>query len=296
MLISVTPDKVMKLINKAKVVLSLLFCVWLANIAAQAVWMVVSPEPLPTITASNVIAGGDNNKAPGATTASIVSELLFGEAPTQQVEEIKETVVDAPKTRLRLRLMGVFVGQNEASSTAIISEQGGRSEADFYRVGDTIQSGVKLEQVHADRVILNRNGRLEALYFDDDDKLFEVASQAPKAPPGVKAKLRDNINTVDQFASAAKKQWKHNPLTALGAVGFEPVNKDQAMGYRFSGQNPMMERYGIQKGDIIRSVNGIDVGDVNSDGDYLDEVFEQGQARVLIERGSRQFEITVPLK
>ncbi|MFC3149485.1 type II secretion system protein N [Litoribrevibacter euphylliae] len=295
MLTSVTPDKVMKLMNKAKVVLSLLFCVWLANIAAQAVWMIVSPEPLPIVKAATAISGNNESAASGKS-LSIVSALLFGEAPKQQVAEAKEAVVDAPKTRLRLQLLGVFVADNEASSTAIVSQQGGKSDADFYRVGDTIQNGVKLEQVHADRVILNRNGRLEALYFDDEENLFEVASEAPKAAVKSDAKPKEKIDTVDQFASAAKKQWKKNPLSALGAVGFEPVNPDQAMGYRFSGQNPMMERYGIQKGDIIRSINGIDVGDVNSDGDYMDEVFQQGQASVLIERGSRQFEITVPLK
>lgn len=296
MLTSVTPDKVMKLINKAKVVLSLVFCVWLANIAAQAVWMIVSPEPLPTVKAAAAISGSNENSASAMRSISIVSELLFGEAPKQQVEQAKEAVVDAPKTRLRLKLLGVFVAENESSSTAIVSQHGGKSDADFYRVGDTIQNGVKLEQVHADRVILNRNGRLEALYFDDEANLFEVASEAPKAAMKPNSKLKDSIKTVDQFAAAAKKQWTKNPLSALGAVGFEPVNPDQPMGYRFSGQNPMMERYGIQKGDIIRSINGIDVGDVNSDGDYMDEVFQQGQASVLIERGSRQFEITVPLK
>lgn len=294
MLTSVTPEKILKLTHKAKVGLTLVFCIWLANIAAQAVWMLVSPEPLPNVSASPTSAMSDranaNNSAQNS--ISIVSTLLFGDAPKEAVTE-QPTVVDAPKTRLRLRLLGVFVGQNESSSTAIISEHG-KPDADFYHVGDTIQNGVKLEQVHADRVILNRNGRLEALYFDDAENLLEVATQAPKET--AKPVPANKINTVDQFASAAKKQWKQNPLSALGAVGFEPVNKDQAMGYRFSGHNPMMERYGIQKGDIIRSVNGIDVGDVSSDGEYLDEVFEQGQASILIERGSRQFEITVPLK
>lgn len=291
MLVSVTPENILLLIKKAKVVLTLVFCFWLANIAAQAVWMTVSPEPLPQVSASTAIADGSGDRSE-ASAVSIVSDLLFGEAPKETVAAQTE-VVDAPKTRLRLKLLGVFVGQTEAASTAIISEQG-KPDADFYHVGDTIQSGVVLEQVHSDRVILNRNGRLEALYFDDAEKLLEATAQAPK--PDIKAKLKSEINSVEQFSSVAKKQWNKNPLSALGAVGFEPVSKDQALGYRFSGQNPMMERYGIQKGDIIRSVNGIDVGDVGSDGDYLDEVFEQGQASVLVERGSRQFEITVPLK
>ena len=291
MISSLSAEKLMNVVSKVKVLVTLLLCVWLANISAKAFWMLVSPEPLPRVASET--AFGQNQTANGSSpTYRMVSELLFGEAPKQQVV-IEEQVVDAPKTRLRLRLLGVFVGQSPEGSTAIIAEQG-KPNSEFYRVGDTVQNGVSLEQVHSDRVILNRSGRLEALYFDDAEDLFEAATQAPKtvAP----SKPETNINNVDQFASAAKKQWKNNPLTALGAVGFEPVSPGQANGYRFSGQNPMMERYGIQKGDVIKSVNGIDVGDVNSDGDYLDQVFEQGQASILVERGSRQFEVTVPFR
>ncbi|GAA3931522.1 type II secretion system protein GspC [Litoribacillus peritrichatus] len=292
MISNLTPEKLLTITKTAKVVVTLLLCVWLSNIAAKAVWLVVAPEPIPEIVASAGSSTGlDAKRSMVSRSVSIASEILFGEAP--KVTEVAQTeVVDAPKTRLRLRLLGVFVGQKTTLSTAIISEQG-KSDAEFYHVGDTVQNGVRLDQVLADRVILNRNGRLEALYFDDDKDLFEVQE---KAEPDV-AQQQEEINTVDQFAAAAQKQWQANPLSALGAVGFEPVSKDgQALGYRFSGHNPAMERYGIQKGDVILSVNGIDVGDTSSDGEYLDQVFEQGEASVVVERGSRQFEITVPLK
>ncbi len=294
MISNLTPEKLLQFARLSKTVVTVVLCIWLSNIAAKALWLVIAPEPLPVI-----VRGG----ASGASTASgqtsmlnksvsIASEILFGQAPKVTAEAQTE-VVDAPKTRLRLRLLGVFVGQLPSLSTAIIAEQG-RADAEFYHVGDTVQNGVSLDQVLSDRVILSRNGRLEALYFDDNEDLLEAATKAPKP---AKKPFKEEIKTVDQFASAAQKQWKSNPLSALGAVGFEPVSKDgQPLGYRFSGHNPVMERYGIQKGDVIRSVNGIEVGDTNSDGDYLDQVFEQGEASVVVERGSRQFEITVPLK
>jgi general secretion pathway protein C len=289
---AITHEQQMKLLGILKVLSLVVLCIWLSSVLARITWLSLVPETIPQVSVYSASHHQGNKGLNNSPTLNIVSDLLFGQAPV--VSEVVETkVVDAPKTRLRLRLMGVFVGQSAALSTAIISEQG-RPKAEYYRVGDTVQSGVSLEQVHEDRVILNRNGRLEALFFEESNSLFEAATKAPVVPKN--DRLRTQISTVDQFANAAKKQWGKNPLSALGAVGFSPVSATQAKGYRFTGQNPMMARYGIQKGDVIISVNGIDVGNVKTDGNHLDQVFEQGQASVVVERGSRQFEVTVPLK
>lgn len=289
-----TQEKLFTILSKVKVLCLLLLCVWCAHLMATLAWTLLSPEEIPqwkTVKSTPSLSGTQSRTQ---NSFNIASALLFGEAPKETaVVAPKTEVIDAPKTRLRLKLLGVFVGQTDAQSTAIISEQG-KSNAEFYRVGDTVQSGVALEQVHSDRVILKRNGRLEALYFDDFDSLFESVAQPSTKP---KKPSDKDISTRDQFVDAAKQRWGKNPINALRSIGAVPVSDDgQALGYRISRTTPMMKRYGLENGDVIRSIDGIEVGNVNEDGQRLEELFEQDSVSVVIERGSRQIDVMIPLR
>lgn len=289
-----TQEKLMTILSKVKVLCLLLLCIWCAHLMATLTWAILAPQAMPEWKAQHVSSGISKSSSSAPSRFNIASALLFGEAPKEAPKvETKTEAIKAPKTRLRLKLLGVFVGQTDQQSTAIISEQG-KSNAEFYRVGDTIQNGVLLEQVQSDRVILKRNGRLETLYFDDFDSLFESVAKPSAKPKPIRP---EQIKTRDQFVDAAKQHWGSNPIKALNSIGAVPVSQDgQSLGYRISKATPMMKRYGLENGDVIRSVDGIDVGNVNEDGQRLDELFQQDSVSVVIERGSRQIDVTIPLR
>lgn len=69
----------------------------------------------------------------------------------------------APPTNLQLTLLGSFVNPDSKRSTAIILVAGGKPRR--LAVGDEINSGVRLQAVHQDHVVLSRNGREESLHF-----------------------------------------------------------------------------------------------------------------------------------
>ena len=61
-------------------------------------------------------------------------------------------------------------------------------------------------------------------------------------------------------------------------------------------QSPYLRQTGLQPGDVILSINGQPVGDVERDRLELDNVLAQGSARIEVQRGDRRFFITASLK
>ena len=83
----------------------------------------------------------------------------------------------------------------------------------------------------------------------------------------------------------------------LDELGIESVDADNRGGYRVgsASQNPYLRNAGLQAGDVILSVNGRPVGDIQQDQLELENIMAQGSARIEVQRGSRRFFITASL-
>jgi general secretion pathway protein C len=98
--------------------------------------------------------------------------------------------------------------------------------------------------------------------------------------------------------SAIRDQVDADPAAALDALGISPVEEGGASGYRLCNlaQSPYLSQTGLQPGDVIVSVNGRPVGDLNQDRMEIDNVLAQGSARLEVQRGNRRFFVTAALK
>jgi len=74
---------------------------------------------------------------------------------------VEKKVLDAPETRLKLTLRGVFASEDSSGGRAIVGDPQGKEEN--YAVGDPLPGGAKLSEIYPDRIILERNGRFETL-------------------------------------------------------------------------------------------------------------------------------------
>jgi general secretion pathway protein C len=90
--------------------------------------------------------------------AAITSAHLFGEVP---VEARAQDAATLQQTSLPLVLVGIIAADNPEDGLAILGENA--AGAKVYAVGDNVPGGAKLHQVLADKVIIDRNGVLEAL-------------------------------------------------------------------------------------------------------------------------------------
>ena len=104
-------------------------------------------------------------------------------------------------TQLDLKLQGVIMASDPEKSWAIIGEENSQQ---LFKIGDSIPpaNGVTLEKVEDLRVILNNNGKREALWLsgeDGIDGLFAASGGCASTPPPA-ANVQQATVTQEQFA------------------------------------------------------------------------------------------------
>ncbi|KZY60121.1 hypothetical protein A3742_05850 [Oleiphilus sp. HI0071] len=275
-------DQTSKWASRITFIGALALAVYLAALCARLVWFVLDEkqQAIPTrFSASN----SDNSDGQRRVTRAIDRYHLFGEAG--QVAVQSEKPKEAPKTKLRLILKGVFTGDEGGKSGAIIEEIG--KSAEYYGIGDSLPGGVKLAEVYPDRVLLDRNGAYEALYFDESAQTG-VISEVVRP----KRETSRDIRTPEDFIEEATNRLSENPERALNSVGLGFAEEG---GYVFKGNNPMLAGMNLQKGDVIRSVNGHTLGDIEQDKEMMSTIYQQGSIEVEVVRDGASFFVNYPL-
>jgi general secretion pathway protein C len=269
----------------------LIFTVLIASQLAIFTWMILSPKTLVLSEPSRV-----KGAAVVAQNSSIADLHIFGDAAVELMEVPKE--VNAPKTRLRLELLGVMAASKTENSSAIIAPKGGAGEN--YRVGDVVQGRTKLAAVHQDKVILDSNGKLETLKFDLSRKPgIQKSAKPTRAQRKAQSRgtLKDRFKKVRNASDAVallRDEVSNNPAGALKQLGLE--TSENGSGYKVSNSGSMLTQLGLQPGDIILSVNGQTLGNLDDDQMLLEQVTNSGQARLEIQRGNRRFVVNHTIK
>ncbi|WP_341581922.1 type II secretion system protein N [Marinobacter metalliresistant] len=91
---------------------------------------------------------------------------LFGAATGDSTSTEIDTE-NLPETNLRLFLRGVLAADGDFPGSALIEDDKSKTEA--YLVGDQLPGNAKLRSVHPNRVIIERAGKLENLYFPESE-------------------------------------------------------------------------------------------------------------------------------
>src|SRR5258708_33703176 len=92
----------------------------------------------------------------GVDLATITNAHLFGAPPA-----LKQDDANAPHTSMPLVLTGIIAGNDPQNGLAILGQSA--QTAKVYAVGDGVPGGAKLHSVYNDRVVIDRDGRLESL-------------------------------------------------------------------------------------------------------------------------------------
>ena len=169
------------------------------------------------------------------------SGLFRSLAPQQQVQA-------APESRLGFVLKGVRVGQTPQSGSAIIeTPQQGQARVS---VGEALAPGVILDQVHADRVILLRQGIAESLFLTDAARQRALGVQSELVRSAEPAPTAADPESVQEAERAMAYGW-------LRDITLTPGQTSQGeRGLRVTGGAEALSRLGLQSGDLILSLNG----------------------------------------
>ena len=226
----------------------------------------------------------------------VISKNLFGissgmNGPTNT--DISST----SETRLPIELLGIFASENTSRSSAIIAETG--KPGVIYSEGDIIPGGVKIAKVHPEYILLQRKTILERLTFPKPKSQDFVINTndiiLERNLHSVQEKNQElPVKSITNRNLAATLDGRNKMLEQLG---MNATSVGKAKGYRVGGlvNSPYLSQTGLQPGDLILSVNGQPVGDIEKDKMEIDNIMAQGSARLEIQRGTRTFFVTATL-
>lgn len=244
----------------------------LMPVPESARWL---PPPVAT-----TLRGGQSSTVDVST---VTNAHLFGayEAPAVSQQNLSQ----APETALNLTLVGLLADRNDRYSRALIAIQNGEEKA--YAVGDDVSRGVTLQAIFPDRVILSRNGRLETLSLERDKAggggpvpAAESAPASSATPP--LAQIRQEVL---QDPSKASEYVRVQPATIAG----------QMKGYRiYPGRDrAAFSAAGLRPGDLVTSVNGVQLDDPAKALQLLSDLSQAGQVNLVVERGGQPENISI---
>jgi len=242
---------------------------------------------------------------------------LFGEAKSEKPKPVKAPspvateIKDAPDTTLRLTLMGVMASRDMLDAWAIIGDRSGNELN--YRINDMLPGGATLKEIHADRIILLHNGRLETLRLPKDN--LPSANNASNSRSSRNTNSRRssrrstpspvNRNSVTQVSPAAsealrdyRKKLINDPQSVMNAVRAEPYRQAGVLkGYRiFPGRDKdLFQQIGLQPGDVVVSINGIALDNPIKGLEVMQNVTEATEVSMDVLRNGVSQTFTVPM-
>lgn len=256
---------------------------------AKLTWQLFSGEQEISSTASNSqVVLPVKVSTPQLT--DVAAYHLFGDAKKPVVAQQK--VIDAPETRLKLDLKGVFATTNASEALAIISSSNNKDKT--YHIGDKVIGGALLHAVYADRVILKRNGRLETLRLPKskvDSKAFYNNSLSSKTSRNMTENTsRATSSSQTQKLRKMRDTLINEPAKIWQQVRINPVMKNgKVQGYTLShNDQSLMTAMNIRKTDVITGINGESLSDPATLYGLMNNLSEQQSLELTVVRNGQE--------
>jgi len=187
----------------------------------------------------------------------IGSAYLFGRPLTPKIV-VKLATAELPESSLKVTIKGILALRDAARSTVILSIENAQDKV--FKVGQELKAGYSVDQIVAQGVVLDHNGRLEMI----------------RLPRATLSEI--SVNNSSEYSLSAvglgqlRAEVLRNPLAMEQHINFVPHNQDgQFAGYRVNpGSKPQLFiKLGLQANDIVASVDGVGIGELAGRMDIL---------------------------
>ncbi|KPQ30027.1 MAG: general secretion pathway protein C [Marinobacter excellens HL-55] len=148
-------------------------------------WQTETERTLPRVQVAGTEASDARQTVPNVQLASLT---VFGTAAASNGTPELDTE-NLPETNLRLFLRGVLAADGEFPGSALIEDDKGKTEA--YLVGNELPGSAKLRTVFPNRIIIERAGKLENLYFPELDDRSGVALASSTAAESLDQQIQE---------------------------------------------------------------------------------------------------------
>jgi general secretion pathway protein C len=224
---------------------------------------------------ARVQAETGNQAHPRLDLTALANGHLFGAAPPPAPVDD----ANAPQTNMPLVLTGTIAVADPKNGAAIIGTSA--SNAKVYPVGDRVPGNARVHAVYTDRVLLERNGTIEALLLPR-----KFGGGGGPLPTGPLPSALDRVQRV----------LTNEPGLISDVLRPQPVFAEGKLrGYRvYPGQNvKAFATLGLRNGDLVTAINGTALDDPARGNDIFSTLGNTDQARVTVMRNGQQQDITL---
>jgi len=235
----------------------------------------------------------------------LTSFHIFGNPKIIQAAPITDQI-NAPVTRLKLKLRGVYATADELLASAMIEA---KNKQENYQIGDKLPgaAGLKLHSILSDRVIMSRGGKFETLLIEDFGKLSGLTTNRsnrsnlkttssnnirPSSPTNNVIDKRKDANLTKELIELRSKLSDPQSLSELISVS-AATEEGQFIGFRLApGKNrALFGRLGLRRNDIVTNVNGISLDDPATAFTLMEQISSADEIDLTVKRGDRAMNI-----
>jgi general secretion pathway protein C len=193
------------------------------------------------------------------------------------------------RSDLNVKLWGTAVASDPAHSFAVIEDQGARRQS-LYRVGDSVLDEATLKRVEWDRVVLERDGEEEVLELSAARSSDAAGAKAPAGGSAANERIRktaDNKFVIDRREVEKTVENLNEVFTQARAVPY--FQNGKTVGFRVFAIKPgsVFEKVGLQNGDVIQRVNGVELTDPTKAISLFTELQNEGHIAVDLQRNKQ---------
>jgi len=229
---------------------------------------------------------------------SILGRNLFDPSQIGVEAEAEAESGGEEATRLDVELTGTIVSDPASYSAAFIVESG-KSSAWAYGIGQKVQ-GAEIVEILEDRVRLKVNGRDEWLMMGGKKKERTISAPANRREVEDQEKIaQTGDNQFELERSLVDKQLEDlDGLAKMGRALLHRGPDGQYDGYRLSAirRGSLPDQMGIRNGDIIHSINGIEMNSLEGAMEAYEKLRNEGNLQVEITRRGKPEKLNYNIK
>jgi len=200
----------------------------------------------------------------------------------------------------KIRLIGVVMG-DDAGIFAIVEEQGSKNQA-LYRLHDHIQDLGEVADIQRNSILIRR-GNLEELVelaLSDMPGTGGTHAMKPSFPAGASPRANTGGPLVKKVVDRREVELAMNDLPKLMTQARAVPNMVNGTinGFRldYIAPSSFYEKIGVQTGDVLQRVNGVDIRDPGTILSMLQQLKNEEVVKVDIIRNNQRSTVTYELR
>jgi general secretion pathway protein C len=241
------------------------------------------------------------------------SSILAPPAPPPVEEEELEA------TKLPLNLLGTVAAEDPQLARATVEDLEDHKTL-VLAVNDSVKSA-RVQRIERRRVVLLENGKLRELALDEEDTGIQPQAARPSSMRSRLARnrargasrrmatARNRTPAAERIRKLAENRFEvprneveetvRNPAALFSQAQIQPKYDGEAMvGMQINAIKPgsLFEEIGIEDGDVITELNGIQINSPEESARILSEFSEAREFSVVVEGadGTRELNFTMP--